>query len=282
MMKVVHMIDHYRKLCQDSWKLGNFEAYRIYTQTYSQLFDAIFQYLYTASIDSLRGLIEWSNFEQILKTAERNYSQGICDHVIAVAQKSAERMKLDFEYELFLGMELSNIGGCSVPRKSQIPYLYIGIDRELTKEMIEILVPHEMVHMIHQQRTEQYEEETLFMRVVEEGLASFAPMWLYHMEWNPENLSRILGITKTDVQILIENMEKIQAMVMRDGEKILTEEMMRKYFMFSDNSSELRLPGYYIGLCLTEQSVRAGASFDDLLSMPSQDIIRFWNSQGLL
>ena len=275
-MKIVHMADDYRNMLEKMNRLGKYEAYKGYTEIYKPLFDAVFQYLYCSPMEAFRGYIEGVDFEKLMQVAEDNYDRGICEYIIRVAENTASRLKIEFEFELYLGMELSNIGGCSVPRQDNVPYLYIGIDRSLTKDFIDIFVPHEMYHMIHTQMAPLAGAETLMSRAAEEGLASYTPMWLYGMEWGVETVSNLLGVSVQQAAYLLEHGEQIVEEMMERGDEPLTAQAMQEYFCLTDEHALAALPGYYTGLYLTHLAVRNGIAFESFLSMTSAEVADFW------
>lgn len=272
-MKIVYMIHDYHKLCVNCHEVGNFEAYKKYTLTYKSFFDAVFKYLYCTPADTLCEYIEGMNFDRFLQQAESNYDQGICDYIIAVAQKTAEEMKVRFDFELLLGMELSNISGCSVPREDHVPYLYIGVDRSLTKEFIDMFVPHEMYHMVRCHLAPQASSETLLSRAVEEGLASFVPMWMNNMEWNADSVSKVLSVQPQQAEYLLTHTDQIVESVLKHGDEPLTSQVMQDFFSVTDANAQLALPGYYVGLYLTRLAVKNGVDFNQFSSMPGNDVI---------
>lgn len=275
-MKTVHMIDDYRNFCANCRDAGKFESYKKYTAAHKIFFDAVFRYLYHSPVETLRGYIEGIDFGQLLRRGEQNYDRGICDYIISVAERSAELMNVDFEFELMLGMELGNIGGCSVPREDKSPYLYIGIDRDLTRESIDIFVPHEMHHMIHSRTAPQTETETLLTRAAEEGLASFLPMRMYGMEWNADNVSRLISVSPKQAAFLIDNAEQIAEKAIVRKNDPLTPQIMQEYFCFTDTEAEIALPGYFVGLYFTYLAVRNGADFNRFSAMPNDGVADFW------
>jgi len=278
-MKVIHMIEDYRKLSsksRNSAETNVFELYKNYTKKYAPLFNSVFNQLYHAPIEALQKYIDETNFEDLLHKAEENYNNGICDYIISVAKESAKKMNVNFEFELMLGLELGNIGGCSLPLENNVSYVYIGIDRHVTEEIVDILIPHEMYHMIRIKSAPPANPETLLSRAIEEGLASYAPMWIYNMEWSIDNIAEILGVKPQQAAFLMENTEQIIKTIFQEGKEILSPEIMKKYFSIVDPNAELILPGYYFGLYLTHKSIQAGTDFNHFASLPAGEIINLW------
>ena len=275
-MNVISMIEDYRLLCEEAGELGKFEAYRRYTRKYPVLFGGVFRYLYCCPVEALESYIGNIDFERLLRQARENYGKGICEAILAVAEQSAKQLQADFEFDLMLGLEMANIGGCSLPVEDAIPYLYIGIDRELTEEFVRIFVPHEMYHMIRCRKAAQPEQETLFTRAVEEGLASYAPMWINGMPWDAGSIALALGIQVPQAEYLLQNAEQIVESNMARGGEPLTREVMEEYFVVKDGAWNPALPGYFTGLYLTELSVRNGVDFGVYLTMTAGEIAAFW------
>ena len=275
-MKIVHMIDNYKLLCEEAGKTGTFEAYKAYTQKYSFFFDGVFQYLYCQPIDNLKDMIEQVDFQELLQIAEHNYETGMVDYVIDYVNQFVEKMRVDFDFTLLLGLEMSNICGCATPSSMGEPHLYIGIDRLLTKEWIDFGVPHEVFHMLRANRTQDIAPETVFSRTIEEGLASYAPLWLHNMEWTVENVAKTLWISEKQASSLIKNTNSLLANIIRDGNEPISVDTMRNYFVAEEDEVEFPVIGYYIGLYLAHLSVQNGVNFERFISLPRDEIIDMW------
>lgn len=275
-MNIVHMMDPYRTLCEAIPEIGKYRAYRKYTEKYPTLFDGVFRYLYCCPMESLEGYIGNIDFEGLLQQARENYAQGICEAIVVVAEQSAKQLQADFDFDLMLGLEMANIGGCSLPVEKGKPYLYIGVDRKLTEEFVRIFVPHEMYHMIRCRKVAQPEQETLFTRTVEEGLASYAPMWINGMPWDAGSIALSLGIRPGQAEYLLQNAQQILESTMARGGEPLTREVMEEFFVMKDGEWDPALPGYFTGLYLTWLSVRNGVNFNRFLTMTAGEIAAFW------
>ena len=82
-MKAIHMIDDYRRMCKEAEYVGKFEAYKAYTQKYHGFFNGVFKYLYCQPIENMRAMIEYADFNNLLKVAEDNYKAGMVDCALA-------------------------------------------------------------------------------------------------------------------------------------------------------------------------------------------------------
>jgi len=56
-MRVISMLDDYRKMCNSAETQGKYEAYKIYAAKYPTLFKAVEKYLYNSSLENLKDYI---------------------------------------------------------------------------------------------------------------------------------------------------------------------------------------------------------------------------------
>lgn len=277
-MKTIHMIDDYRLLCKEAARVGRFEAYKAYTQKYPYFFQGVFQYLYCQRIEDLKPLIERVDFQKLLQVAEENVRGGMVDYTIASVNRFVEAMQADLEFTLLLGMELSNIGGCATPSDGEGPYLYIGIDRPLSAEWLDLFIPHEIYHMLRNQATKDTVPETVFSRTIEEGLASYASLWAHKLEWNVSNVAKTLGVSEAQAKYLMGHTDVLLEKVVSDGQRAISAETMKAYFTAQSVDVELPVIGYYVGLYLTHLSVQKGMRFESFLTMSREEITELWFS----
>jgi hypothetical protein len=270
------MIDNYKILCNEAEKTGKYEAYKAYTQKYPYFFHGVFQYLYCQPIDNLKSMIERVDFRALLQVAESNYTSGMVDYAIDSIKEFVNKMQVDFDFSFLLGLELSNIGGCATPSHMGEPHLYIGIDRPLTKEWLSFFVPHELFHMLRAHTTQDNAPETVFSRTIEEGLASYAPLWVHNMEWSVANVAKTLNVSEIQADSLMQNTDSLLAGIVRDGNEPISLETMNKYFVAQSFNVEFPVIGYYIGLYLTHLSVKNGVNFEQFVSMERHEIINMW------
>lgn len=275
-MKTIHMIDNYKILCNEAEKTGKYEAYKAYTQKYPYFFHGVFQYLYCQPIDNLKSMIERVDFQALLQVAESNYTLGMVDYAIDSIKEFVDKMQVDFDFTFLLGLELSNIGGCATPSHLGEPHLYIGIDRPLTKEWLSFFIPHELFHMLRAHTTQDNDPETVFSRTIEEGLASYAPLWVHNMEWTVANVAKTLNVSEIQADSLMQNTDSLLAGIVRDGNEPISLETMNKYFVAQSFNVEFPVIGYYIGLYLTHLSVENGVNFEQFISMTRNEIINMW------
>ena len=275
-MKTIHMIDDYRTLCNEAERIGKFEAYQAYTQKYAYFFQGVFQYLYCQPIENLRTLIEQVDFQKLLQIAEKNYESGLVDYAQTCIRDFIDRMRIDFPFTFLLGLELSNIGGCATPSDLCDPYLYIGIDRPLGKDWLDLFIPHEVYHMLRHHVTQDSAPETVFSRTIEEGLASYSSFWAHNLAWNVQNVARALGISEKQADHLMKHTDVLLEKLIADGTKPISSETMNAYFLAQSPDMEFPVIGYYVGLYLAHRSVENGVDFTRFVSMSRDEIIEMW------
>lgn len=275
-MKILHMIENYRILCKEAEETEKFEAYKAYTQKYRAFFQGVFRYLYCQPIEGLRPIIEQTDFQKLLRTAEDNYKQGMADYAAAAVDRFAKSMHADFDFTFLLGLELSNIGGCAIPADEGVPILYIGIDRPLSKEWLDLFVPHEMTHMLRHHIIRDRSSETVLSRAIEEGLASYASLWARKPEWNRINVAKVLAVSEAQSDNLMKNTDTLMKKLIMDRDKPISPETMKEYFTAASVDEPFPVVGYYVGLYLTHLSVKNGAELETLVSMPGEELAKAW------
>lgn len=169
-MNVINMTDDFQMLCKEAKVIGNFEVYKHYTMKYPVLFEGVFKGLYMAEIDNLKDLINHVEFERNLKIVQDNEKRVISSGIIKEVEKVASLLKFNKDFDLYLGMELGNIGGFSGPNLNGKPLIYIGLDRKIDETFIKYFVPHEMNHMVRTDGIKEINPLDFIERVITEGL----------------------------------------------------------------------------------------------------------------
>ena len=275
-MKIVHMIDDYRLLCREAQQVGNFEAYKAYTEKYPYFFPGVFRDLYRQPLEFWQEMIQQIDFTALLQAAEENYASDMVNYTIACVQRFMDKMKVDFDFTLLLGVELGNIGGCASPADWDEPCLFIGMDRPLEKEQIDLLVTHELCHLMRSHFIRDLEPETVFSRTIEEGLASYASLWEHDLDWNLMNVAKTLAVSEVQADNLLEATDTLLEKLALDGDQPLSFETMKAYFTADSGEAEYPVIGYYVGLHLAHESVEKGVPFEKMVTMPRQELIRLW------
>ena len=278
-MKVIHMINDYKILCNNIEEIGKYDAYKAYTEKYPYFFEGVLKYLYCQPIENLKEMIEQVDFNALLKNAEENYETGKVDYIINFMNIFVEKMNVNFDFSFLIGIEMGNIGGCASPCDTGDPHLYIGIDRALDEENVSMIISHELYHMLRAYMTKECTLDTVFSRIVEEGLASYASLWAHNMEWNAINIAKTLSVSEKQANNLLNNTNVLLDKIVADGEKSISVETMSEYFVAEANEVEFPVIGYYVGLYLTHLSIEQGLEFERFVSMPLDDILDMWLKQ---
>jgi len=272
------MIDEYQLLCKEIKYMGNFEAYKRYTMKYPELFEGVFKGLYLSEIDNLRDMINHVDFLKNFEIAKDNERRGICDEIINEAKKVASLLKFTEDFDLYLGLELGNIGGFSLPNPKGKPCIYIGLDRFIDESYIKYLIPHEMNHMVRIAVIEDINLSDFTNRVISEGLGSYCPIALYGMEYSVKTLSEALSLPGEEISKLILKKDTLMDKITGEFGTSLTQEQMKTYFTWSVGDEGPYLSGYYIGMEIIKQLVDLGYDFAELTVMPSQLILEKYNA----
>lgn len=272
-MRVVSMLDDYRKMCDFAEVHGKFEAYRAYAAKYPTLFNAVEKYLYNCPLDALKDYIEGSDLKALLLQGEANYENGLFTFVSDCVESCRKRMGIDFPFDLYLGLELGNIGGASLPVEEGNPFVYIGMDKAFDSTFCNIFVPHELHHLLRIHHTGEKDSITLKARMVSEGLASYCPLWIEDLPWNTEIIAQTLGIKQKSAKYMMENADVIIKELWAEGDKSLDQEIMMRFFAATNEDENVCVPGYFVGLWLTHALVEQGYDFMKLTNMYTPEVL---------
>lgn len=271
-MRIIHMIDDFKILCEEKIEMGNFEAYRKYTKKYPELFDGIFRGLYMTELKNLIPMIDSIDFQQNFKIAKQNYDNNIVQKIIETAKEVALLLNFKQGFDVYLGLELGNIGGFAGPNPKGSPFIYIGLDRVIDKPFLNYIVPHEMNHMVRIHANENINLFDFRERTITEGLGSLCPIILYNMDYSINTISTSLSIPNKEVRDLIDNRDLLINEITEQFGTPLNEEKMKRYFTWSnqDENDKYYLSGYYVGMEIIKDLMGVGYNFDELTTMPSK------------
>ena len=269
-MRVINMLDDYRALCKQAVDDGSFPAYQAYTQKYPALFNSLLQYLYMTNLESLRPMVEQVAFENLLYAAEKNEADGYFDDIVIQIQAIADKLAYTQDFDLYLGLELGNLGGCAL--KADRPYVYIGIDRLLNASTLKFLLPHEFNHMVRISALPEIDMFDFQERVLSEGLGAYAPIAHYDLPYTAEIISSARGFPLEIAEDLIRNQQEIHELVTAHFGESLTPELMQQFFILNYNFEETPLDGYFVGMQIIHKLVEAGTEFKTLTEMPSEEL----------
>ena len=269
-MQVINMLNNYRELVQRAKSGDSFHAFQDYTAKYSALFDGVLKYLYMTDLASLRPMIESIDFEALLNTAEENISSGYADQIITQSQAVVEKLGFTDEFDLYLGLEMGNIGGCSI--KADTPFIYIALDRPLSPEFLKFYLPHEINHMVRIHALPDMDPFSFQERTLTEGLGSYAPLVHCDLPYTTETISQALTVPLEAAHTLLNNQMEIEMSVTAHFGETMTPELMQQFFTTTQNDTGPLLGGYFVGMHIVHHLVEAGLDFTVLTEMPSNDL----------
>ncbi|MCR4903711.1 MAG: hypothetical protein K6A23_12690 [Butyrivibrio sp.] len=272
-MRVISMLDDYRKMCNSAETQGKYEAYKIYAAKYPTLFKAVEKYLYNSSLENLKDYIEGCNLKALLHQGQANYDNGLFNRIPDYVEKCSKRIGIDFPFDLYLGLELGNIGGASLPVENGNRFVYIGMDRPVDSEFCSFFVPHELHHLLRIHSTGETDSITLKARMVSEGLASYCPIWIEDLKWNTETIALSLGIKQKSAQYMLEHADSLIKELWTEGGKSLNQEIMMRFFTTSNEDDNVCVPGYFVGMWLTHALVEQGYSYMKLTNMNTPEVL---------
>jgi uncharacterized protein YjaZ len=269
-MQIINMLADYRTLTQQAVSEGPFPAYQAYTKKYPALFQSLFDYLYMTELEALRPLVEQTDFDAHLQAAEKNKADGFLDDIVSQIQAIADKLGFNQDFDLYLGMELGNLGGCAL--KANRPYVYIAIDRPLNASTLKYLLPHEFNHMVRISALPEIDMFDFQERTISEGLGAYAPIAHYDLPYTAETISSARGFSLAITKDLIHRQQEIHDRVTAHFGEPLTPELMQQFFMTNPGAEGPLLDGYFVGMQIIHALVEADIAFNVLTEMPCEEI----------
>ena len=269
-MGIISMIEEYRVLCEESKTIGNFAAYQNYVGKYKTFFDSVFSYLYMADLSSIKSLVEGTDFYNRLQIAEDNLAKGHDDTIIKLITDVCHELGFTKDFDLYLGMELGNIGGCSL--KTINPLIYIGIDKPLDESSLQYLIPHEFNHLVRICVSSNVDMFDFMERTLSEGLGVYAPIVHGDLPYDIDTIGKTLSLPEANVKELIDNVETLIETVTAHFGKPITSDLMKLYFTYEDIAQDNCLSGYFVGLQIVHVLMEAGNDFAALTVTPAEEI----------
>lgn len=271
-MEIIHMIDDFDILCEKEIEIGHFESYHQYTMKYPELFDGIFRGLYMTELENLKPMIDTVDFQQSLKIAKKNYENGVVQEISDLAEKIASLLNFKEDFDIYLGLELGNIGGFAGSNPKGRPFIYIGLDRVIDQSFLKYIIPHEMNHMVRSYENKNINMFDFMERTITEGLGSICPIVLYNMDYTINTISSSLNLPNNEVKRLVDDSKLLIHEITEEFGTPLNEEKMKKYFTWSnqDEDDKYYLSGYYVGMEIVKALIDIGYDFDKLTIMSSK------------
>ena len=281
-MNAISMLEDYKAMFNAAAKIGKFEAYRAYTSHYPTLFESVLKYLYQCPLEALQDYIESADFLGLLSQGEENKNNGLFQMTKDFVNECSVKIGIDFPFDLYLGMELGNIGGASLPTADDSRFVYIGMDKQIDEDFLRILVPHELHHLLRIHNTGEKESTTLRTRMISEGMASYCPLWYYDLPWNIDTVSKSLGVKQEQGRFMLDHAEHLVKELWDEGDVPLNQTIMEKYFTTRGDNGDIAIPGYFVGMWLIYQLVSAGRDFLKLTNTSTSELLRMMHEEGLL
>lgn len=277
-MKLINMLEDYIELCDMASKVGNFDAYKLYINKYTSLFDGLLHYVYMDDIENLRPMVEQCNFKYLMKIAEKNIQNGCIETVVDIAKKTIDMLGFNNDFDLYIGFDLGNFGGVALPVKQGNPYTYIEFTQDILSEsIIKDIIPHEINHMIRSVMIPNLDMYDFTERVITEGLGSYCPIALFSGsgELTVNMIETAIKLPPKRLKSYLDNRSEIEKIIIKEFGTPLTQEKMKKFFSWpEDNTMEYPLSGYFYGMCIIHDLIIKGSKISELTVMPSTVI---WN-----
>ena len=263
-------------MCDDAKKIGNFAAYKAYTKKYMDFFGGVFKYLYMTTIDNLQPMIDQLNFDVLFATAQKNLNSSFEGIIKNNVKKTVDALKFDGDFDLYIGVDLGNIGGAAFLGDSGRPFVYIGIDRYISEEDAKILIAHEVNHMVRCAALGEINMFDFSERVVAEGLGTYCPIDMFYEDktLTADLIEAVMmALPHEKIKDLMRNKDELEKNVVKEFGTQLTEEKMKKFFTWTGDDEEQPLSGYFVGLFIIDSLIRHGFTLAQLTAMPAHAIL---------
>ena len=254
-----------------------------YYSHYANVFDMFLKRLYLAELESWREHVEMLDVDAALKTAEKFLHEDGVKHTENLLAMAERICPIDTNYVLYLLIGLGHVDGTVMVVSP--PFLYIGLERYVSSEQLEYLVPHEYNHLVRM--TTLYDiEDTQFQPtfgdiVISEGLATFFSGWVHGMSM-PSDLAKTLLMTGENLEKCHEQREMLFDQIFKLWNTSMsptTYETFGKYLFAagSDSTTPFR-SGYYVGNQIISDLVARKHDVVNLTKMPTTTILELYQS----
>lgn len=278
-MRIIRMLDDFAVMVADARSGDVFDAFRRYTEKYPVLFKTVFSGLYMRPLDALRPMIENADFARLLDNGIKNRESGMEQKLIALSEEVAGWYGFDEDYDLYLGMELGNIGGFVGEPVADRPFMFIGLDQKRTESHFRQLMAHEFNHMVRYWkigRGQRFADIDFTNRVIAEGLAVCGGAFFDGQTFSPEWFARHNVLTEEQFQDLITNETAICADVRSHFGEPTSSELNSAYLLGSLSADHWQ-KGYYYGAKMINSLVEVGYCLNELTVMPADKIIEAYD-----
>lgn len=254
-----------------------------YYAKYANVFDLFLKHMYMADLETWRTHIENLDFDDALAIAEKFLQDDGVKRVTNLLRDAKTKLPILSDFAVYLLIGLGHIDGTAMP--SNPPFLYFGLERYVSLENLEYLVPHEYNHLVRM--TSLYgigngpSELTLGDSVISEGLAtSFSASFL----GDNINLAKILQMTNENLGQCHQQRQRLFHEILDLWNEPITSSTystVMKYLMANGNTTEIpERSGYYVGNQIIQDLVLENYNIADLTKMPATEILRLYKSKN--
>lgn len=269
-MKVINMVEDFKRVVEESAKIGQWEAFKKYYSKYPKLWDNMLAWLYNVNLEGIEPTVETIDFTQILENVKNNLDK--VQEVESLVKKVVRQLNFEDEFEIYIGVGLGHIIGCSVP--DEIPMLYIGLECiGYEGVQLEYLIPHEVNHMIRAHYVKELKPTAFRERIITEGLGTLYPLIFNQERVDKETFAKALMMPLEKVNVLFENEEKWTRKVFAKMEFDLSPELMKQFFTYDSNEEAPQLIGYFVGMRMIQKLLEKGNTMAKLTQMAADEII---------
>jgi hypothetical protein len=255
-----------------------------YYTKYATVFDMFLKYMYKADLETWQTHIENLNFDDALAIAEKFLHDEGVKRVTNLLLDARTELPISSDFVVYLLIGLGHIDGTAMPANP--PFLYFGLERYISLENLEYLVPHEYNHLVRM--TSLYEigseppEITLGDTVISEGLATvFSALFLR----DDINLARTLQMTDVNLGQCHQQRQRLFQEIFDLWNEPITPSTygtVMKYLMANGNTTEMpERSGYYVGNQIIQSLVMKNHNIADLTKMPTTEILRLYKSKNV-
>ncbi|NLA79213.1 MAG: hypothetical protein GX853_00470 [Chloroflexi bacterium] len=279
-MKLIKMLDDYTVMVEESKTIGQFAAYQAYTEKHPVLFKFIFEGLYMMPLDILKPMIENADFDTLLLNGQKNRADGVEQKVAEMTREVADYYGFEDDFDLYLGMELGNIGGCVGEPVGNRPFMFIGLEILRSDSHWRQLVAHEFNHMVRfwkLARGMKFSDIDFLNRTIAEGLGVCSGLMIDGKAFSLDVFAKHNGLTEEQHKDLIENESIICTEVRRHFGKPMTVELNNQFLVGSLDPQHWQ-KAYYYGAKIINSLVESGYKLTDLTLISAVDILEAYDS----
>lgn len=270
-MNIIDMTYDFKEVCKSIKNSDNQTAFESYYKKYKSIFDSQIYGLYRMSYDEFKALVQSTDFSKILERVNKvdnKIIEKIKDKVI----ESVKDLGFSEDFDLYLGVGLGHICGAALPNDK--PMIYFGLEC-LEGQDIDYLIPHEVNHMVRINSIKDINLDSFLERVISEGLGVIYPLVLNKFSFDNYNISKTLGISQEQLEILNLYEGEIKTKVINNIYENINYQLNDEFFTIKAGANRAVALGYYIGFRIIENALNRGYSIKDLTILNVSKFIDF-------